>query len=387
MFVLSGFVLAITRRPGLFPITQYTLFSCCVSFVACVLGSSFLARRRHQVAALTIHAAATVILIFAFRDAGAAAVVLLLVALELHFALRLPLRWAAAADAAAIAFLAVFPRALGSGHIGQLEVVTIGVITGILSETTIYYRERLVYHSNRILAQSRSLENLAAANQSFVAHLESVKAEAAETERMLITRELHDCVGYALTNIAMMMNAALYANKDDLNRLFEYCRKTRELAATTLDETRDILYRLRRIAARGTPPPRQFFHRLCRDFAEATGVRTDCHLGNLPSSMSEAAFNLLFRAVQVGFINSLRHGNSGHISLSFWLSDQELRMSIWNDVPAGIVQSRAADEGIGLRGIRERLDSLNGKLSYGPISNGYQLNVSIPREELFDGSH
>jgi signal transduction histidine kinase len=354
--------------------------------VICVLAGGFLSRRRHQSAALALHFAATLLAAVVIRGLGRTTDILLLVLLQMHIALRLPVAWAAACHGLTLVVFTTVTMGIHGSAFDRVEVLIIGAVSAILAETVIVYRERLVHMSNRVAAQHQSLENLAAANQSFVAHLESVGAEAAERERLMITRELHDCVGYAMTNITMMMNASSYLHRKDPDKLLEYCEKTKALASTTLQETRQILYRLRSVASQGTPNLPLYLTRLCRDFEQATGVRTECNLGNLPSTVSEAVFNTLFRTVQVGFINAVRHGNTGHIVVSFWLTDECLRMSIWNDVPADVTLTEATDEGIGLRGIRERLDNVGGTMAYGQIAHGYQLTVSIPCEGEIDAT-
>jgi signal transduction histidine kinase len=363
------------------------LLAGCGFICLCVVAGSVMARRRHRAAALLAHFLLTIILAFTFRDVGSHIGLLLLVILELHVALRLPLPAAVVADAIALAAVVTLTLARGDTVPRTIEATFVAVAIALLAETTIVNRERVVRATLRIAAQSRSLESLAAANQSFVAHLESVKAETSERERRLITRELHDCIGYSMTNVVMMMNAAQYFRQDDQEKLLEYCEKTRTLASNTLQETRQILYRLRSVASQATLSPPVFFTRLCNDFAEATGVRTDCNLGNLPPAISEDGFNTLFRVVQVGFINALRHGNTGHIELSFWVGDESLRMCIWNDVPDGVPISSVTEEGIGLRGARERLALLNGTAGYGPVANGWQLEIELPREELMVERH
>ncbi len=345
----------------------------------CVVGASTLQRKVHRAGLLLLHFFSYILLLTALAGSNLIAEILLLLLLELHVSLRLPLRPALATNGVVLAATTLV--GLGSGAVDRVDVLLFGAIVLFLAELAVYYRERLVRASGTVELQSRSLENLAAANQSFVAHLESVEAESAERERLLITRELHDCVGYGMTNIAMMMNASRYLKDENPEKLVEYCQKTKELASSTLQETRQILYKLRAVSAQATPGAPLFFARLCRDFSEATGVRTDCHVGNLPSSVNERVFGTLFRAVQVGFINALRHGSTGHIVLGFWVTDAELCVRIWNDTPRGLSDPEAVGEGIGLKGIRERLDLVNGRLSYGPVPDGYQLTIMIPREE------
>ena len=236
--------------------------------------------------------------------------------------------------------------------------------------------------SEVIDVQYRSLENLVAANHSFIEQLENVEIESAEKERQRITRELHDEIGYAMTNISMMMNASRGLLDTSPETLLEYCKKTRQIAANTLRETRMTLYKLRGIEQKVTQNPAIIFTKLCQDFDAATGIRTECHSGNLATRINEAIFSVLYRGVQVGFINALMHGNARHIRLSFWVDDDELLMRIWNDTTMSAADSAVIAEGIGLKGMFERLSVVGGTLRYGAVIDGFEFVVSIPKEEL-----
>lgn len=356
------------------------LAGCCAAFL-CIAAGSFLARSALRIACLLLLFLDCLMLLSAFGGRSLGAEILLLLLLEVSVSLRFPVTIALAANAAILGFTTLVGVSFGCTAAQRIEVLLFGGLIAYLAEIAVFYRERLVRAANTVEYQSRSLENLAAANHSFVAHLESAKAESAERERLMITRELHDAIGYSLTNIAMMMNAARYLARENPEKLVEYCRKTRELASSTLQETRQILYKLRVVTEKATENPPLFFTRLCQDFAQATGVRTECHLGNLPASLDDRVFTALFRSVQVGFINALRHGSAAHIRLAFWLTDAELQMRVWNDTPIRLPDAEAAGEGIGLRGVRERLEAVSGGLSYGPVPDGYEMVVTIPREE------
>jgi signal transduction histidine kinase len=56
---------------------------------------------------------------------------------------------------------------------------------------------------------------------------------------------------------------------------------------------------------------------LCNDFSEAVGIKVTCEPGNLMSNLDEEVFNLLFRTIQVGFINALRHAKAVEIHVYF----------------------------------------------------------------------
>lgn len=264
----------------------------------------------------------------------------------------------------------------------RITAFLVGGTFYFLGEIIIRYRERLVEKENRLIDSKQSLENLAAANQSFIEYLENVEADSAEQERLRITRELHDSIGYSLTNITMMMHAARNMIRSDPKKLDEYCITTKNLASSTLRDTRKILYKLRDVGKPRAQNPALFFSHMCYDFEKATGVVTECNTGNLSAKISDHVFNTIFRIVQVGLINALRHGSAGHIKLHFWLTDSALRMTIWNSMQAGPRSNVVVNEGIGIKGIRERLQAIDGTLSLETVIDGFQLVVHIPKREL-----
>ena len=73
----------------------------------------------------------------------------------------------------------------------------------------------IVASRSQLSAEHQSVENLTAANDPFVQTLPEMREESAEQERLRITRELHDSIGYAMTNITMIMNAAQYLHEKD----------------------------------------------------------------------------------------------------------------------------------------------------------------------------
>ena len=296
--------------------------------------------------------------------------------------LRLSFAYGVLFDSIIIAITFLYGYHRGGVLYDRILIASIETLVGLTSSFSFNYREKLVEVSRTLKDQQQSLVNLHAAAQSFVEHLESVEADSAERERFRITRELHDTIGYSMTNVAMMMNASRHLLSEDPEKLLEYCRKTKSLASETMRETRQILYRLRDTKKQSQQNLPVFFGRLCWDFKEATGVKTECHPGNLPDSMSERVVNILFRTAQVAFINALRHGNAGHIKLFFWLDDLELRMTIWNNMQENMPESITENEGIGLKGVRERLESVNGQLALTRVVDGFRLEVIIPREVL-----
>lgn len=264
-------------------------------------------------------------------------------------------------------------------------VAQISLVLGF--HALVRYRENWVRISRELAHCVASLRNSAAANESFIKHITEVREESASNERMRITRELHDLLGYAMTNIGMMMTAAPYLMNKDPAKLASYCKMTKELATNAMDETRRTLYRLRQIRSEVPSEPAIYFDRLCRSFAAATSVSVDCNTGNLPHAISERVFHVLFRSMQVGLTNALRHAHARRIRVSFWLTRQALSLTIWNSVDSTRTYRAPAREGIGLSGVRERLAELGGSLAAEPTKDGFRLVILIPAEEVLRGSN
>ena len=350
--------------------------------VICLLGETFFEKSAYRITFMMGHFFALLGLLLFLDNRFLVIEILILCTLIIQISLKTLLRHAVILNTAVLAAVTLIGVTAAGTLMDRFVVLIFGGLVIYSGVIIIYYREQLVKKTEALGFQSRSLANLAAATHSFVEHLEDVEAESAERERLRITRELHDSIGYSMTNIAMMMNASPYLIEENPQKLVEFCRKTKELSSTTLRETREILYKLRAIGKQTVQSPPMFFSKLCLDFSQATDVRTECHVGNLPGVVSERVFNILFRAAQVAFINALRHGNTGHIKLYFWVSDSELSMTVRNSVQEGVQEVVVLSEGIGLTGIRERVEVVGGDVAYGPVSDGFELVVTIPREEL-----
>ncbi|MBT3273207.1 MAG: hypothetical protein HN368_08645 [Spirochaetales bacterium] len=282
---------------------------------------------------------------------------------------------------ASVSSLVVIALGIISHYSGNfLHQLLIGAIHfGVAGISILFveYRERLSTAVQEVSDHKRSLKNLTAASHSFITQMEQIEAKSEERERLRITRELHDVIGYSMTSISMMMNASKYLLHQNPVKLVEYCERTKELSGETLRETRNILYKFREIGKANRPPLPVFFGRLCKDFQKSTGITTECHIGNINTSVNEPIFNALFRTVQVCFINALRHGLARNIRLFVWDNDETLNMSIWNDDKSSMANA-VISQGIGLTGVQERLDNLGGKLTANPVDDGFKVKIEIP---------
>jgi signal transduction histidine kinase len=246
----------------------------------------------------------------------------------------------------------------------------------------IFHREESARKELIIQQQRESIKNLTRANHQFLEYLENVEIETAEKERNRITRELHDSIGYALTNVSAMMETIPYLYENDPEKMFEFCRKSQDLANTVMQEVRTTLYILRSIKEKKSENPALFFYTFCKEFNEATGIRTEFIPLSLPPRFEENIFKVLYRTSQVGFINALRHAHADHIKLFLHQSEEEIELKIWNNLKRHYhIPDSEQKKGIGLRGIDERLSLLGGRSELQYVVDGFELVVTIPIKE------
>lgn len=203
-----------------------------------------------------------------------------------------------------------------------------------------------------------------------------------EEERRQIAADLHDEVGPCLFGIiASTGSIKLQAQSVPAQQSKSILQAASEIAAISdklKTMNRAILARLRPLAL-GRMSLEELLGDLIMGFARANpDVRINKSLSNLKHSFGEAADLTLYRCVQEGITNALRHGKATVIEIT--LSRQEDdggRVSLTiADNGSGIASNTAL--GFGLSMMRERVRALNGSLHIANApAGGMYLTVTL----------
>lgn len=95
----------------------------------------------------------------------------------------------------------------------------------------------------------------------------------------------------------------------------------------------------------------------------------------LPSSIA----TLVFRVVQEGLTNAVRHGDARRARVEVHESGRAVVVRVHDDgTPTGAASNGS---GRGLAGLRRRLELFDASLAAGPDGGGWLLDVRIPLEE------
>lgn len=220
------------------------------------------------------------------------------------------------------------------------------------------------------------IDKLTTANAQFQDYSYRIMEESTLNERNRISRELHDTIGYCLTNVNMMMEAAQSLSPEKDTKLINLLKKVQQEAKDGLQETRRALYLLR---AKTTSMPQglKSILRLCETFQSATGVEVRVKPGNAPWNFGEAVDLVIFRVVQEGLTNALSHGKADEIDVILRHEDNWLNVFVRDD-GQGVEDIEHLKKGIGLSGMQERLNEIGGHMEMMSDSAGFAVSAWIP---------
>jgi signal transduction histidine kinase len=114
---------------------------------------------------------------------------------------------------------------------------------------------------------------------------------------------------------------------------------------------------------------------MCRIFEKATGIHVRLEYGNAPGTYADAIDSAIYHLAQEALINSFRHGRAGNVTVSLFEVGDAISVSIGDDGSG----APAFEEGIGLRGMRERIEKLGGELTVNGQRGGFSILARIPR--------
>jgi signal transduction histidine kinase len=180
-----------------------------------------------------------------------------------------------------------------------------------------------------------------------------------EEERRHLSRELHDHVGQVLTALRMEIGR--------IDRVRPAADARLTAAVSEAKQLVDKIFRTVRDLALGLRPSmlddlglRAALEWHVRDIARRYGMEVDLAVKGDVDTLPDRYQTCVYRVVQEALTNCVRHAQAHAIAARVTAEDQVLRIAVTDD---GIgFNAEARRDGLGLRGIQERVKELGGGL-------------------------
>ena len=254
-------------------------------------------------------------------------------------------------------------------HRFLLQMMTVALILG--TSVALLTTYRVLVLERRHDAQRKQIEE----TQNNLRRLSHRLVQAQELERTSLSRELHDEVGQMMTALGMELRN-LETLRDSNPAAFEKrMEEIKRLNADAMRAIRDLAMGLRpsMLDDLGLEAALEWQG---REFSRHTGVPAIVQVNSALDELSESQRTCIYRVVQEALTNCARHANARNVRVSVCNEKNGIVVVVRDD---GVGFSPSLRGGLGLLGIQERVEALDGKLHISSsVGKGTTVKVEIP---------
>ena len=225
----------------------------------------------------------------------------------------------------------------------------------------------IVFTAQALRREATTARALTQTNRELRAAQAIIANNVRDAERLRISRELHDAWGHELTALGLQLEIASHVVEP--GKAKDHVLQAKGLSAALLAKVRDVVSALREaercdlktsLEALAESVPRPAIH-----VAIAPGVR-----------IGPDQAHALMRCAQEAVTNAVKHSEAANLWLEVAPDGDGVRLVARND---GAARAEASSPGSGLRGMRERVEQLGGRLAVrkGP-DFGFTVDAWLP---------
>jgi signal transduction histidine kinase len=197
-----------------------------------------------------------------------------------------------------------------------------------------------------------------------------------EEERRHIARELHDEAGQALVGVKLALQVMARLVPAEPRSLRDQLDQLRDHVNQATAQIKDLARRLR-------PPALDqlgldvALRQLTAEYEHRTELAVELDLTDFPARLPQPLETTLYRVAQEALTNVAAHAGARRVRVALVDRGEEIELSVADDGRGFDVQ--AARAGLGLLGIRERVDMLGGRVDLASAPGaGTTLRVTVP---------
>jgi PAS domain S-box-containing protein len=185
--------------------------------------------------------------------------------------------------------------------------------------------------------------------------------EAQDQERTRIARELHDDINQRLALVSVNLDRLRQDPPDSAPEVSRRIENEQELLSDLASDVQALSHRLHssKLEYLGLAAAASSF---CKEMSERQGVQVDFHSEGVPKKLPQEIALCLFRVLQEGLQNALKH--SGSRVLEVWLigASNEIELTVSDSGVGFDLEKAITGRGLGLTSMQERLKLVHGEL-------------------------
>ncbi len=252
------------------------------------------------------------------------------------------------------------------GQLGQVEMLVYAIrntITYSLVIISFYIGKKQLFLNHQLKEMTQTLKD----KNKELEEISILK------ERSRIAREIHDTLGHTLTGAIVQLEVARKMVKVDEDKAIEAIDKTQKITRDGFAEVKRAIKALRPIMIEDSSLE-EALQALIEKTQNHCQVVIDAKIEN-DIIQEENVKITIYRIIQEAITNSIRHGEATEIKIRIKKADENAIMIQVTDNGRGC---GTISEGYGLKGIKERVGLLGGKMMvHSEYGKGFDMALTL----------
>ncbi|HET9215794.1 MAG TPA: sensor histidine kinase [Terriglobia bacterium] len=252
-----------------------------------------------------------------------------------------------------------------------VRMIGMSLLLGVVVAGLTIYRVASLERTH--VKQRKAIEE----SQDSLRRLSQRLVQIQESERRSLSRELHDEVGQTMTALGIQLGNIEDLRSADGPAFRERLEDMKRLNADAMRTVRDLAMGLRpsMLDDLGLEAALQWQG---REFSRLTGVPCQVLVEGGLDTLAEAQKTCIYRLVQEALTNCARHAKARAVRVSVRMEADGIALTVSDD-GVGFKATSTVREGLGLLGMRERVQALDGNLQISSSpGQGTTINVQLP---------
>ncbi len=216
-------------------------------------------------------------------------------------------------------------------------------------------------------AAEKATEEALQLNAELISTRQLLSEATRQNERTRIARDLHDLLGHHLTALIINLQIAHHLTQGEAKQKIDQCHS---LAKLLMSDVREAVTSLRESNSLDLESMIEQLSLHLPNLKVHSDIEADLQLEDIDTATQ------LLSCIQESMTNSLKHSGASDFWINLTSDDQFIKLCIKDN---GRLRGELV-QGNGLKGMQERIHSVNGSIEFGREQQALKILIQIPRQ-------